>query len=171
MRMLFRIVVAVGFGVVVGGSAEGAASSCADLNDDGLVNVADPVCLLRWLFSGGPPLPCGQAEGGCGDLNGDEAVGMEDAVDLLGWLFLGTFELVCPPSCEDEAPQIEGFTLLGCNAQGYPEYTHDPTGIIFVRLPGGKFDMGSPENEPYHEGDDGPVHEVTLSPFLIFLTG
>jgi hypothetical protein len=86
---------------------------------------------------------------------------------LLGWLFLGTFELVCPPSCEDEAPQIAGFTFLGCNEQGYPEYTHDVTGIIFVRLPGGKFNMGSPADEPFRDVDEGPVHEVTLSPFLM----
>jgi formylglycine-generating enzyme required for sulfatase activity len=167
VKRLLLIVLAMDLAVVAGRGAQGAATSCADLNDDGFVNVADPVYLLRWLFSGGPPLPCAQAAASCGDLNGDEAVGMEDAVDLLGWLFLGTFELVCPPSCEDEAPQIAGFTFVGCNVQGYPEYSHDQTGIIFVLLPGGKFNMGSPENEPYHAGDEDPVHEVTLSPFLI----
>ena len=37
--------------------------------------------------------------------------------------------------------------------------------------PGGTFNMGSPEEEPFHQDDEGPVHEVTLSPFLIALTG
>lgn len=53
------------------------------------------------------------------------------------------------------------------NAQGYPEYTHDQTGIVFVRVPGGTFSMGSPEDEEGRDDDEGPVHEVTLSPFLI----
>jgi formylglycine-generating enzyme required for sulfatase activity len=167
VRRLSSIVLAMGLGVVVTRTARTEAPSCADLNDDGFVNVADPVYLLRWLFSGGPPLPCAQAAASCGDLNGDEAVSMEDAVDLMGWLFLGTFELLCPPSCEDEAPQIDGFTFLGCNVQGYPEYTHDLTGIVFVRLPGGKFNMGSPEDEPERQAAEGPIHEVTLSAFLI----
>ena len=35
------------------------------------------------------------------------------------------------------------FAPLGLNAQGYLEYRHRQTGIIFVRLPGGKFWMGT----------------------------
>ena len=62
---------------------------------------------------------------------------------------------------------LEGFTFTGENAQGYPEYTHDQTGIVFVLLPGGEFQMGSPANEPLRDPDEGPVHTVTLSPFLI----
>jgi formylglycine-generating enzyme required for sulfatase activity len=59
------------------------------------------------------------------------------------------------------------FEALGANAAGYPEYRHRQTGIVMGRLPGGTFPMGSPEGEPWHESDEGPVHEVTLSPFLI----
>ncbi|HOS72832.1 MAG TPA: SUMF1/EgtB/PvdO family nonheme iron enzyme [Bacteroidales bacterium] len=36
-----------------------------------------------------------------------------------------------------------------------------------VALPGGKFRMGSGENEPLRNDDEGPVREVTLSPFWI----
>jgi formylglycine-generating enzyme required for sulfatase activity/nitrate/TMAO reductase-like tetraheme cytochrome c subunit len=36
-----------------------------------------------------------------------------------------------------------------------------------VALPGGSFDMGSPEKEPLRKSDEGPVHKVTLSPFWI----
>ncbi len=59
------------------------------------------------------------------------------------------------------------FESLGRNEQGYPEYRHRPTGIVFVALPRGTFDMGSPETESGRGGNEGPVHKVRLSPFLI----
>ncbi len=66
------------------------------------------------------------------------------------------------------------FDSLGANAQGYAEYRHRKTGIVFVRLPGGRFLMGAqkddptgPNYDPEAEGDEGPVHEVVVSPFLI----
>ncbi len=39
------------------------------------------------------------------------------------------------------------FESLGPNAQGYAEYRHRETEIVFVSLPGGTFLMGSPEDE------------------------
>jgi len=63
-------------------------------------------------------------------------------------------------------PEIAGFTFVETNAQGYPEYTHDSSGIRFVRLPGGSFDMGSPASEGGATSEQ-PVHTVSLSPFLI----
>jgi formylglycine-generating enzyme required for sulfatase activity len=66
------------------------------------------------------------------------------------------------------------FAPLGLNAQGFPEYRHRQTGIVFVRLPGGRFWMGAQKTDPKGQNYDpeaqdkeGPVHEVTLSPFLI----
>ncbi len=66
------------------------------------------------------------------------------------------------------------FEPLGKNAKGYPEYRHRKTGIVFVRLPGGKFWMGAQKDDPKAPNYDpdakpreGPVHEVTLSPFMI----
>ncbi len=59
------------------------------------------------------------------------------------------------------------FEGLGKNAQGRPEYRHLETGIVFVALPRGTFDMGSPETESGRGGNEGPVHKVRLSPFLI----
>ncbi len=59
------------------------------------------------------------------------------------------------------------FEALGKNAQGYPEYRHRQTGMVMVGLPGGTFEMGSPETEPDRVDNEGPVHKVTLSPFLI----
>jgi formylglycine-generating enzyme required for sulfatase activity len=66
------------------------------------------------------------------------------------------------------------FEPLGVNAQGYREYRHRQTGIVMVRLPGGTFWMGAQRTDPNGrnyapdaEDNEGPVHEVTLSPFLI----
>ncbi|OFX62378.1 MAG: hypothetical protein A2066_12335 [Bacteroidetes bacterium GWB2_41_8] len=36
-----------------------------------------------------------------------------------------------------------------------------------VAIPGGKFKLGSPENEPYRKADEGPVKEVEVSPFYM----
>jgi formylglycine-generating enzyme required for sulfatase activity len=58
------------------------------------------------------------------------------------------------------------FQDLGKNAQGYPEYRHGRTGIIFVFLPGGTFLMGSPEDEDGRTNQERQ-HDVKLSPFLI----
>ena len=43
------------------------------------------------------------------------------------------------------------------------------TGVSFdmVAIPGGTFDMGSPENEPLRGKDEGPVHKVKLSRFFM----
>ncbi len=59
------------------------------------------------------------------------------------------------------------FERLGPNDQGYPEYRHRQTGIVFVGLPGGTFEMGSPGSEAGRMDWEGPVHKVTVSPFLI----
>jgi len=66
------------------------------------------------------------------------------------------------------------FEALGFNDQGCPEYRHRQTEIIFVKLPGGKFWMGAQKEDPEGQNydpdakkEEGPVHEVTLSPFLI----
>lgn len=59
------------------------------------------------------------------------------------------------------------FETLPVNAQGLPEYKHRQTGIIFVKIPGGTFMMGSPEDEVGQRIDEGPIHEVKLSNFLI----
>jgi sulfatase modifying factor 1 len=46
------------------------------------------------------------------------------------------------------------------------------TGVSFdmVALPGGSFNMGSPESEPLRKSDEGPVRKVTLSKFWIART-
>ena len=84
---------------------------------------------------------------------------------------------------EQPVASISGFTFVEKNKEGYPEYRHDQTGIVFVKLPGGEFTMGGTEKEerdvldsvPEKEREfykgwlaaEKPRHEVTLSPFLI----
>ena len=46
------------------------------------------------------------------------------------------------------------FESLRTNAQGYREYRHRQTGIIFVSLPGGTFSMGSPDEEDGRLGEE-----------------
>jgi len=91
---------------------------------------------------------------------------MEDAVDLLGWLFLGTFELACPPSCRGTRRRRSRLHVVACNTQGYPEYTHDRRDHLRAP-PRRQVQHGEPGEEPSRLGAEGPVHEVTLSAFLI----
>jgi len=39
-----------------------------------------------------------------------------------------------------------------------------------IAIPGGTFNMGSPENEPFQKSDEGPLRKVTLSKFWIAKT-
>ena len=71
-----------------------------------------------------------------------------------------------PVSVVKRAEQWPGFTYLQKNKQGYPEYRHKKSGIVFVALPGGQFPMGSPQNETGRLRDE-TLHKVSLSPFLI----
>ena len=36
-----------------------------------------------------------------------------------------------------------------------------------VAIPGGTFHMGSPENEPFRNDNEGPVKEVSVTPFFM----
>jgi sulfatase modifying factor 1 len=55
------------------------------------------------------------------------------------------------------------FTPIGKNKQGYEEYRHEKTGMVFVRIPGGTFKMGSENGND----DERPVHEVKINGFYI----
>jgi hypothetical protein len=67
-----------------------------DSNDDGLVDLADAVFTLRWLFLGGPEPGCVAAA----NANGDRSVDIADPVSLLGFLFLAGSPPAAPfPEC------------------------------------------------------------------------
>jgi len=86
-----------------------------DCNFDNTIDLSDPVCILRALFSGGT-LPCGP--GGTGnrgnltllDFNGSGDVALTDSVAFLNFLFRGNTPHAlgrdcvrvagCPPRCE-----------------------------------------------------------------------
>jgi hypothetical protein len=57
----------------------------ADCNGDGVVDIADAVCVLDWRFLGGAAPVCIAAA----DSNGDAAVDLSDGVHVLNFLFLG----------------------------------------------------------------------------------
>jgi len=66
------------------------------------------------------------------------------------------------------------FEALEENEQGYLQYRHRRTGIIFVRLPGGRCYLGTQDLHPRGQNHDPdsqinerPLHRVVLSPFLL----
>ena len=56
---------------------------------------------------------------------------------------------------ETATPEPQPFTI----------WSDPATGIPFVWLPGGCFQMGSPPDEPYRDLDESPTHEVCLQGF------
>jgi formylglycine-generating enzyme required for sulfatase activity len=71
-----------------------------------------------------------------------------------------------PATAAGTERRIPGFTFTGKNEQGHAEYRHDKSGIIFVLIPGGEFEMGSPEEEPGRE-DDEARHTARVDDFLL----
>ncbi|MDD4052782.1 MAG: dockerin type I repeat-containing protein, partial [candidate division Zixibacteria bacterium] len=59
--------------------------TAGDVNDDGMVNVADLVYLAAFLFTNGPQPPLGLAPA---DINCDQAVDLADVVYLYRYIFL-----------------------------------------------------------------------------------
>jgi len=80
-------------------------------------------------------------------------------------------------TAKPSAPGYPGFTYLrtqtyscGGVTNTVKEYRHDRTGMEFVLIPGGTFTMGSPGGEAGRYDNEGPQHQVTLSPYLISKT-
>jgi formylglycine-generating enzyme required for sulfatase activity len=53
------------------------------------------------------------------------------------------------------------------DTQGFVEDFGNGVVIDLVQIPGGSFLMGSPETELERYGDESPLHEVTIAPFLL----
>ena len=67
-----------------------------DCNRDGANNIADPICLVRFLFAGQPPrLPCGDgtvedpAVLAMFDFNGDNGINITDVIGQISFQFAG----------------------------------------------------------------------------------
>ncbi|MAJ28061.1 hypothetical protein CBD41_01420, partial [bacterium TMED181] len=80
-----------------------------DVNADGLINVADPIALLGFLFAGGF-LGCANA----GDVNDDEVLDIADPVALLAALFSGGDAPPAPDSCGVDPTAGDLCCLEGC---------------------------------------------------------
>jgi formylglycine-generating enzyme required for sulfatase activity len=100
-----------------------------------------------------------------------------------------TSELHCINCHLNAGHYIEGYThgsnkTFGAESSGPKEIYEEATPVTefksftekipgssvsfnMVAIPGGKFKMGSPENEHFRRPDEGPVKEVQLSPFFM----
>jgi len=156
----------------VGPKEEECAAENGDSNGDNALDLSDAVYLLGHLFQGGEaPVPkCEVTTEICDSGVDDDMDGFTDCNDS---------DCIGDINCLCHGMQIldltnEGFTFFETNAEGCHEYEHTgdlgeglmATGILFVLLPGGVFQMGSPDTEEGHESFEFQ-HTVTLSPFLI----
>ena len=161
MNCRYLLISGIFLGAVLSGSVSGRvyASILGDSNGDNSQDVADPVYLLNYLYRGASP----PAAGSRPDADCDGELGLSDAVAVIEYLFLNGE----PPGdfCPWEIPA--GLASRGSNEQGFAEFEHEETGILFVLLPGGDFLMGTPPDEEGRWQDEGPLHLVTLSAFLV----
>jgi formylglycine-generating enzyme required for sulfatase activity len=165
------VVAEVGTGAGVEPCDADATKYSLDTNDDGAIDLSDFVYGLSWFFSGTEaPRVCL----GTDDLEARMSAVESEVANLqnqhpVDWSALENVPAGFADGVDNDGgpPVISGFTLVKTNTEGYPEYTHDASGIRFVRLPGGSFDMGSPLTETGRLTYEGPVHTVSLSPFLI----
>jgi len=84
-----------------------------DANDDGRINIADPISVLGFLFGGGPEPPCGDAA----DANDDGNIDIADPIKILGHLFGGEGPLPVPNACGVDPT----WDKISCN-----QYEHCP---------------------------------------------
>jgi hypothetical protein len=66
---------------------------CGDVNEDGVVNVGDIVCLVTYLYKSGPRPSCPVARG---DVNNDGVINVGDVVYLVTFLYKSGPEPNCP---------------------------------------------------------------------------
>jgi hypothetical protein len=85
-----------------------------DVNDDGAINVSDPVSILRFLFVGSAAPACLESA----DIDNDARIVLSDAVNLLGFLFRGGPAPAPPaatsPNCGRDPDPPESSGDLGC---------------------------------------------------------
>ncbi|MFN0058575.1 MAG: hypothetical protein ACKVX7_08990 [Planctomycetota bacterium] len=116
--VIFPVAMGNSFLIRVGGAAAGASGTGdltlnnhmrrGDCNDDGLLNIADAIYTLTYLF---PPPTGGTVDPPCKDdcdSNDDAAVDVADAVQLLSTLFSSAGPLPAPfPNCgRDPTPDL-----------------------------------------------------------------
>ncbi|MDG1454583.1 MAG: hypothetical protein P8R38_00090, partial [Planctomycetota bacterium] len=78
-----------------------------DPNQDGTVDISDPILTLDFLFGSTSALPCPDAA----DSNDDGGVDISDAIFLLQYLFEGSVTIPEPTAAPGPDPTADG---LGC---------------------------------------------------------
>jgi formylglycine-generating enzyme required for sulfatase activity len=74
------------------------------------------------------------------------------------------------PSSGSKAPVSSEAGQLGSAVRRSADWTSPSTGMTFLRIPGGEFMMGSPEEDEDASDDEKPAHKVRVSPFLLGVT-
>jgi len=64
-----------------------------------------------------------------------------------------------------DTSEFKGFDFIGKNDQGFKEYRHKQSDMIFVLIPAGAFIMGV--NDGRHFKDTNPIHPVKIGRFLM----
>ena len=67
----------------------------------------------------------------------------------------------------DPSTYFKTATKVGQFEDFYEQLPGTPLSFKMVAIPGGTFNMGSPENEPFRKEDESPLHTVCLSPFFM----
>jgi hypothetical protein len=125
----------VGLVEVVEGAA---APRRGDVDEDGSVNISDPIRLLAFLFLTGPAPPCDPVA----DASADGRVDISDPIRILNFLFLGNVDL----------PALTAAELTECGADSQPpvfparsEYRAYPGNLV-------EFALGAvdPEGDSLH---------------------
>ncbi|MBI4606298.1 MAG: hypothetical protein HY721_30405 [Planctomycetes bacterium] len=103
--------------ITVGAAPPGGKQKPGDENQDGKLDLSDPVSVLNHLFLGtNPSLPCGDGTAGHAanikllDGNGDGKIDLSDAIRVLSFLFLGAL----PPDACGGDPQCPCVVIADC---------------------------------------------------------
>jgi hypothetical protein len=98
-----------------------------DVNQDGKINIADPVCGVAFLFAGGTVM-CEDAL----DVNDSNATDIADPIYLLGYLFAGSAPPTAPfPPCgDDPTPDNLSCGSFDPRLCGPSSVQIDPSGIL-----------------------------------------
>ena len=66
-----------------------------------------------------------------------------------------------------DAPKFKNATIVTDFSNFTEQIPGTPVSFNMIAIPGGNFEMGSPDNEPFRNINEGPVRKVTISPFFI----
>jgi formylglycine-generating enzyme required for sulfatase activity len=70
-----------------------------------------------------------------------------------------------PTKDSDPPENLESEIKTSSTIEAQDTMTDPITGMEFVSVPGGCFEMGSPDSDKEREGDEGPVHKVCVDDF------